>query len=45
MFVFLCFVFNLFILSKYTVPVFRHPIRGYQISLRMVVNHHVVAGI
>jgi hypothetical protein len=30
------------IISKYTVAVFR---RGHQISLRMVVSHHVVAGI
>ena len=29
----------------YTVVVFRHPRRGSQMSLRMVVNHHVVAGI
>jgi hypothetical protein len=35
----------LFIICKYTVAVFRHARRGHQISLRMVVSHHVVAGI
>jgi len=35
----------LFIIYKYTVAVFRHTIRGHQISLQMVVSHHVVAGI
>jgi hypothetical protein len=35
----------LFIICKYTVAVFRHPRRGHQISLQMVVSHHVVAGI
>jgi hypothetical protein len=42
-----CFVlrFYLFIICKYTVAVFRHSRRGSQISLRMVVSHHVVAGI
>jgi hypothetical protein len=35
----------LFILSKYTVAVLRHSRRGSQISLWMVVSHHVVAGI
>jgi hypothetical protein len=34
----------LFIICKYTVAVFRHSRRGNQISLQMVVNHHVVAG-
>jgi hypothetical protein len=34
-----------FILCKYTVAVFRHSRRGSQISLWMVVSHHVVAGI
>jgi hypothetical protein len=34
---------DLFIICKYTV--FRHTRRGHQISLRMVVSHHVVAGI
>jgi hypothetical protein len=33
------------ILCKYTVAVFTHSRRGSQISLRMVVSHHVVAGI
>jgi hypothetical protein len=38
--------FNLFIIiSKYTVAVFRCIRRGRQISLWMVVSHHVVAGI
>jgi hypothetical protein len=35
----------LFILCKYTVAVFRHSRRGHQISLWMVVSHHLVAGI
>jgi hypothetical protein len=35
---------DLFIICKYTVTVFRHPRRGHQISLRMVVSHHVVVG-
>jgi hypothetical protein len=35
----------LFIICKYTVAVFRHTRRGSQISLRVVVSHHVVAGI
>jgi hypothetical protein len=34
-----------FIICKYTVAVFRHARRGRQISLQMVVSHHVVAGI
>jgi hypothetical protein len=33
------------IISKYTVAVFRCTRRGKQISLQMVVSHHVVAGI
>jgi hypothetical protein len=32
-------------ICKYIVAVFRHSRRGSQISLRMVVSHHVVAGI
>jgi hypothetical protein len=36
---------DLFVICKYTVAVFRHSRRGHQISLRMVVSHHVVAGI
>jgi hypothetical protein len=35
----------IFIICKYTVAVFRHTRRGSQISLQMVVSHHVVAGI
>jgi hypothetical protein len=35
----------LFIICKYTVAVFRHSRRGHQISLQVVVSHHVVAGI
>jgi hypothetical protein len=48
---FCCFVLFLFfkdlfiIICKYTVAVFRHSRRGRQILLRMVVSHHVVAGI
>jgi hypothetical protein len=33
------------IIHKYTVAVFWHTRRGHQISLRMVVSHHVVSGI
>ena len=33
------------IVYKYTVAVFRHTRRGCQISLQMVVSHHVVAKI
>jgi hypothetical protein len=33
------------IICKYTVAVFRHTRRGHQISLQMVMFHHVVAGI
>ena len=39
------FKIYLFIICKYTVAVFRHTRRGSQISLGMVVSHHVVAGI
>jgi hypothetical protein len=40
------FKIYLFIICKYTVAVLlRYFIRGHQISLRMVVSHHVVAGI
>jgi uncharacterized membrane protein len=35
----------LFIICKYTVADFRHTRRGQQTSLRVVVSHHVVAGI
>jgi hypothetical protein len=38
-------LFFCFIICKYTVAVFRHSRRGSQISLRMVVSHHVVTGI
>jgi hypothetical protein len=50
----ICFLKGIFFLSflssylviicKYTVAVFRHTRRGRQISLQMVVSHHVVAG-
>jgi hypothetical protein len=33
------------IIDKYTVAVFRCTRRGHQISLQVVVSHHVVAGI
>jgi hypothetical protein len=39
------FKIYLSIICKYTVAVFRHSRRGSQISLRMVVSHHVVAGL
>ena len=50
MVLFVCFLvfflkIDLFIICKYTVAVFRHSRRGHQISLWMVVSHHVVAGI
>jgi hypothetical protein len=35
----------LFIICKYTVAVLRHSRGGSQILFRMVVSHHVVAGI
>jgi hypothetical protein len=39
------FLKDLFIIiCKYTVAVFRHTRRGHQISLQMVVSHHVVVG-
>jgi hypothetical protein len=41
----LFFFKDIFIISKYTVTVFRCTRRGSQISLQMVVSHHVVAGI
>jgi hypothetical protein len=41
---FLRFIY-LFIIHKYTVAVFRHTRRGRQISLWVVVSHHVVTGI
>jgi hypothetical protein len=39
------FFFKFIIICKYTVADFRHTRRGHQISLPMVVSHHVVAGI
>ena len=39
------FFFFLRFICKYTVAVFRHTRRGLQLSLQMVVSHHVVAGI
>jgi hypothetical protein len=39
--IYLLFIF----ICKYTVAVFRHTRRGHQMSLWMVVSHHVVAGI
>jgi hypothetical protein len=44
-FVFVFLKIYLLVICKYTVAVFRHSRRGSQISLRMVVSHHVVAGI
>jgi hypothetical protein len=43
LFMYLCIY--LFITCKYTVAVFRDTRRGRQISLQMVVSHHVVSGI
>ena len=42
--IFVVFIY-LFYVCEYTVTVFRHTRRGHQISLLMVVSHHVVAGI
>ena len=42
-FCFLRFIY-LLVIYKYTVAVFRHPRRGHQTSLQLVVSHHVVAG-
>jgi hypothetical protein len=41
-----CFVLKIYlsIICKYTVAVLRRTRRGHQISLRVVVSHHVVAG-
>jgi hypothetical protein len=44
-FFFIYLFIYLFIYYKYTVAVFRHSGRGRQISLRVVLSHHVVAGI
>jgi hypothetical protein len=33
------------IINRYTVAVFKHTRRGHQISLQMVVSHHVIARI
>jgi hypothetical protein len=38
-------IFNIYLLYVSTVAVFRHSRREHQISLQMVVSHHVVAGI
>ena len=40
-----CFGFIYLLICKYTVADFRHSRKGRQISLRMVVGHHMVAGI
>jgi hypothetical protein len=42
---FLRFIYLLYVSTLYTVAVFKHSRRGSQISLKMVVSHHVVAGI
>jgi hypothetical protein len=42
---FFFFKICLFIICKYTVAIIRHSRRGRQISLWMVVSHHVGAGI
>jgi hypothetical protein len=43
-FLFVCFKIYLSYVYEYTVAVFRHTRRGHQISLQIVVSHHVVAG-
>jgi len=40
----LLFFFYFMYMNEYTIAIFRHTRRGLQISLQMVVNHHVVAG-
>jgi hypothetical protein len=42
---FFFFKIYLFIICKYTVAVLSYSRSGHQISLQMVVSHHVVAGI
>jgi hypothetical protein len=42
---FVCLFVYLFNVCEYTVAVFRHTRRWHQISLQMVVSHHVVDGI
>jgi hypothetical protein len=44
-YLFILKIYLFIICFKYTVAVFRHSRRRRQISLRMVVSHHVVAGI
>jgi hypothetical protein len=44
-FLFIYLFIYLFIICNYTVAVFRKTRRGHQISLQMVVSHHVVARI
>jgi hypothetical protein len=44
-FLFFLKIYLFFIICKYTVAVFRQTRRGSQISLRMVVSHHVVGRI
>lgn len=39
------YLFIFIYVYEYTVAVFRHTRRGHQIPLRMVVSHHVGAGI
>jgi hypothetical protein len=45
MYLFIYVFIYLFIICKYTVAVLIYSRRGHQISLQMVVSHHVVAGI
>jgi len=42
---FFFFFLIIYFMHEYSVAVFRHTRRGHQISLQMVVSHHVVAGI
>jgi hypothetical protein len=45
-YLFVCLFVCLFIIiHKYTVAIFRCDRRGHQISLQVVVSHHVVPGI
>jgi hypothetical protein len=43
-FFFFFFKIYLFYVYEYTIAVFRHSRRGRQITLQMVVSHHVGAG-
>jgi hypothetical protein len=37
------FIYSFYV-YEYTIALFRHTRRGYQIPLQMIVSHHVVSG-